>query len=400
MRLPVQSKTPTASLIYDLRAGEPTSDVCYAATARFADDLLAAIEKRAGKTLTGYSRFVCKRLSEAPRSRGEYAIEFLTLGMALRRYEPAARAISPWIVWSAGLLLWLRRRIRVLRFPVDAARAVLHRLAFAPAIARPRSTRPSGTPLDRLTRLTAWLHATGEFEQEALRLDRWRRYLGTLTSEASLQCLRTALALFDAFAADSAQRLGPFTRGVEPFLSGPYTRRGCREDQLFCGRAPVEYHLAMVAAEVMNRGLRPRFDATRNRVLLVPSCMRGVRASRCRAHVHGVDITCTACDPECAVHRLTRRMREQGAQVYLVPHATGFSRWLHRWEHTSDTGVTAVACLLNILPGGYEMRARDIPSQCVPLDYPGCRKHWSSKGIPTAVNEDRLVQIVSHARVA
>ena len=60
-----------------------------------------------------------------------------------------------------------------------------------------------------------------------------------------------------------------------------------------------------------------------------------------------------------------------------------------------DRGVTALACILNILPGGYEMRARGIASQCVPLDYPGCRKHWDRAGISTGVNEERLVQIVA-----
>jgi hypothetical protein len=88
-------------------------------------------------------------------------------------------------------------------------------------------------------------------------------------------------------------------------------------------------------------------------------------------------------------------MRRQGAKVYLIPHSTGFSRWLERWQRAPEAGVVAVACMLNILPGGFEMRARGIASQCVPLDYPGCRKHWSRKGIPTSLNEDRLVQIVA-----
>ena len=91
-------------------------------------------------------------------------------------------------------------------------------------------------------------------------------------------------------------------------------------------------------------------------------------------------------------------MRSLGAAVYLVPHSTGFSRWLERWQSTPEYGVVAVACLLNILPGGYEMRARGIASQCVPLDYPGCQRHWHSQGIPTCLNENRLVQIVTGAQ--
>ena len=79
----------------------------------------------------------------------------------------------------------------------------------------------------------------------------------------------------------------------------------------------------------------------------------------------------------------------------MVLHSTGFSRWLQRWQREQGYGVTAVACLLNILPGGYEMRARGIASQCVPLDFPGCQKHWDREGIATAVNEARLVRILA-----
>jgi len=52
---------------------------------------------------------------------------------------------------------------------------------------------------------------------------------------------------------------------------------------------------------------------------------------------------------------------------------------------------------LNILPGGYEMRDRGIPSQCVPLDYPGCQKHWRQAGIATGLNVDRLVRITANS---
>jgi hypothetical protein len=91
-------------------------------------------------------------------------------------------------------------------------------------------------------------------------------------------------------------------------------------------------------------------------------------------------------------------MRSVGVQVYMVPHSTGFSRWLERWQNDPRVGVAAVACMLNILPGGYEMRARGIASQCVPLDYPGCEKHWTRTDVPTSANEERLVQIVTGSR--
>jgi hypothetical protein len=319
-------------------------------------------------------------------------MELLTLGMALKRYESAAEETPRLAVALAQGMLRVRRRSRLLKPMADVARAVIAKVVFAPAIGSP--SMPNGSAVDRLARLIAWLNATGEYEQEALRLNNWVKYLGTLGRDDAAECMNSAIELFERFEREAAERLGPYTQGVGVFLKGEYTRRGCREDSLFCGRAAGEYHLNMIAAEVMNRGLRACFERTGRRVVLVPACMRGAKAAHCRAHIESVDMTCTACDPHCTVNRITRRMRGIGTEVYLVPHSSGFSRWLDRWEREPGVGVTAVACMLNILPGGYEMRARGIASQCVPLDYPGCRKHWDRVGIPTAVNEERLVQIV------
>jgi len=380
-------------LVYDLRRADGSSDGFYADVTRFSDKLLAEIEGRAGDVLDGYTRHVQGFLREAGRSRGEYAIELLTLGMAYRQYGGAAEATPGWVVVMARELFWLRRRSAIMKPLADLLRAALTRFILMPRI--DRKIAPDQPLLDELPRLIEWLQAAGEFEQEAARLNNWQSYLNMLPRAEAERCIETAAAIFDWFQREADRALGAYTRGVSGFLAGDYARRGCREDQLFCGKEPVEYYLSMVAAEIMNRGLRREFDQTPQRVVLAPGCMRGAYARNCQARVSGIDITCAACNPACAVNRITRRMRSLGAKVYLVPHSTGFSRWLERWQSAPEVGVTAVACMLNILPGGYEMRARGIASQCVPLDYPGCGKHWRGEGIATGVNEQQLVRIMT-----
>ena len=407
-RRPLPESSSISDLVYDLRNEGGNSNVFYAQTAKFAEEMVARIDDRARPILDGYCQQLRVRSEEAPCSRGEYVIEFLTLGMVLRRYATAARTTSWWVVTLAQGLILLRRHIPFLKTPADWLRAVLSHHFLLPPLQRVRQCEPltrsdvgqpgAGLPLDRLSQLIRWLSATGEYEQEALRLKNWRNFLATLTPENARHCMNAAVESFDDFASEAASRLGTFTEGVSRFLSGDYAHRGCREDQIFCGRPPVEYHLNMLAADLMNRGLQDAFERTTRKVVLVPACMRRTSAATCKARIHGVDMRCMACDPDCAVSRITQRMRKLGARVYLVPHSSGFSRWLDRWESEPGVGVIAVACMLNILPGGYEMRSRRIASQCLPLDYPGCKKHWDPKGLPTAVNENRLVQIIAGAK--
>ncbi len=402
---PLLETSQNANHVYNLRNGSSDSNAFYAETAKFADKVEARIDDLAWSVLDGYCRHLRVNNVEPPRSRGEYAIEFLTLGMALRRYETASQATPKWVVTLAQGLIWLRRHMSILKAPADWLRVRLSRHFFLPSIQSDRERAPftrsgveqlgAGFPLAKLSQLIRWLRATGEYEQEGLRIRNWSNYLATLTPEDARRCMSVAVESFDDFAREAASRLSTFTEGVSRFLSGEYAHRGFREDQIFCGRPPVEYHLNMLAAEVMNRGLQDSFERTTRKVVLVPGCMRGTKAAICKARIHGVDMTCMACDPDCAVNRITQRMRKLGAKVYLVPHTTGFSRWLDRWEREPGVGVTAVACMLNILPGGYEMRSRRIASQCLPLDYPGCKKHWGQEGSPTEINEDRLVRIIA-----
>ncbi len=393
--------------VYDLRLVDGCSDGFFANVAGFCDALLEQLERRAAPILDGYSRHVQMKRCEAPRGRGEYALDLLTLGMVLRIYAPRAEKTPQWAVAAASALVSLRHHAPWLKPAADLARGALFKMILD-AKSGPQNGREASpiaaaennaTPLQRLPRLIHWLRATGELEQEALRLDHWRSYLSTLDLPRARRSMALAGELFDDFEREAATVLGPYTQGVEKFLATEYAGRGFRhsfrEDQLFCGRVPAEYHLNMAAAEMMNRGLRMAFERTLRKAVLVPACMRGAQAASCKAKVRGVDMTCSACDPECAVNRITRRMRPLGATVYLVTHTSGFSRWLDRWEREPGVGVVAVACLLNILPGGYEMRERRIASQCLPLDFPGCKKHWDPKGISTAVNEDRLVQIAA-----
>jgi hypothetical protein len=393
--------------VYDLRLDEKTSSRFYADVAAFSARTLREIERQASGALDGYSSFVTAHVHETPRSRGEHGMELLTLGMALRLYGGLATETPAWVIDVCRELFCMRRRLPRIKPVIDWMRAGVFQIFLQKKLRSSLTAQagifehldaPNTTCLATLPRLIEWMHATGEFEQESRRLDNWSSYLRQLPRVEAEGWIGTALNLFDWFTREAESALGRYTAGVIPFLKKTYPARFWREDQIFCLREPVEYHLGMVAAEVMNDGLREQFLFRPRKVLLVPTCMRGTRADQCKAVARDQGIRCAGCDPACGINRITRRMRTAGVQVFMVPHASGFSRWLERWQREPGVGVAAVACMLNILPGGYEMRARGIASQCVPLDFPGCKKHWNEEGIPTSVNEERLVRIVASPR--
>ena len=391
-----------SGFVYDLRLDGENSERFYSDVSAFSMRVLAEIEKRAASALDDYQEFVRATLGEAPRSRGEYALELLTVGMAFRLYGGVAAATPRWVMNLARELYGLRRRSRGMKAVADFFRAGLFQVFMRRKMHRAETAAARGSILagadySAFPRLIEWLQATGEFDQEWRRVENWRIFWSQLPPADAGKWAAISAELFDWFTGAADDALGKYTKGVIHFLDSIHAMRFWREDQIFCGRLPAEYHLGMVAAEVMNEGLRGDFSRRPRKVVLVPGCMRGARAETCKAVTNGLDTKCAGCDPDCAVNRITKRMRNEGIEVYIVPHSSGFSRWLERWQNDPKVGVAAVACMMNILAGGYEMRARRIASQCVPLDYPACDRHWKDKPVATRVNEERLMQIVGSA---
>jgi len=195
-------------LVYDLRLADSCSDGFYEDVAQFADQLLAEIEGRAGDLLEGYTRYVQEFLREAGRSRGEYAIELLTLGVSLRQYGGAAESTPGWVVVLARELYWLRRRSAIMKPPADLLRAAITRFSLVPRIGRKTTARWNA--LDGLPRLIEWLQAAGEFEQEAVRLKQLAEfsvYAAASGGGALHRDRRGALRLVPARSGESAGRL-------------------------------------------------------------------------------------------------------------------------------------------------------------------------------------------------
>jgi hypothetical protein len=389
----VWSASGNEGLVYDLRRSESGSDGYYVAVSEFADALLAGIELRAGTQLASYRRYVLEDLCEAERSHGEYALDLLTLGLALTRYAGAVQHTPGWVVILSQEIFWLHWESSRLKPVANLVQALLSRYFLAPNIACRLS--PKRYEPEKMPQLIDWLQAAGEFEQEIRRLNNWHSYLDTLDHEASCHTMEIAAEVFLWFTSQADRALGAYTRGVSHFLITEHAHRGFRRDHFFCAKAPVEYHLAMLACEIMNRGLHKDFESAPHKAVLLPACLRGAHAQNCQAREFANQLTCAACDPDCTVNRITRQMRDLKVKVYMAPPAIGFNRCLERGQHEPDTGVIAVACLAKILPVGYQMRARRIPAQCLPLDFPGCQDHWCHERIATELNEKKLEQLFS-----
>ena len=244
-----------------------------------------------------------------------------------------------------------------------------------------------------LSALLDWLEATGEFKQEVLRLKHWESYLMTLKAEQAENLLETIISLGLWFEDDSIEALGEFTEQVDRYLNELRPKRYWKEDVLFCGRRRVEYHLNMIGAEWVNKAYHQAFDKKTQKVLLLPTCMRLLPPDECQAAEHGEWLKCQHCIADCQVNQLTALEADHNLSVYMVPHNSSL-KVLPEGISLEEMGVIGVACVLNLISGGFMLAGLGIPAQCVLLDYSGCKQHWHHEGMPTELYVGRLYEIL------
>lgn len=349
----------------------------------FSDTFAAKAEDLAGELIDGHMAFLASGEEDAIRSRGEYAIELLSFGILRVEYAALAASTSDATLRRLDDLWGVRSTDPARKKEADEERGRIFREILVGGPAK------CDTCDDE--RLVDWLEATGEFVQEALRMRLWLRSSAVFGQE-DFRRITADLAAW--FVPGAKEALGDWTKGVMAFRDHAISRAEPREDLFLITRGEGLYHLNMVGSEVMNRGFLPGYARRSSKVVLVPGCMRSRDDSECRARRDGLDISCTRCRADCQVASLDRLASENGFRVFVVPHASTFTAWLRHWRKDDATALVAVACPLHLVPGGYEMRALGLEAQCVLLQYSGCRRHWDPQGVPTRLDEGRLLEVV------
>ncbi len=379
---------------YSLKDDEPTSDQYYGEVATFTDEVLVKTKDMA-PIVVAYQAWLKETGREAVRSEDEYAFELLMLGTLWRTYADDAHDVSSGWTGIMSFLSRLRQQGGLIKSAADSLRGVLATIFLSPA---DRDWHPKAT-LEHLDLLLRWMDATGDYVQEEKRMRGWRDYWAGQSAKAVAADIDVAIGFAAWFEGSSLKALGRYTPNVEKFLSEKQRDHRWKEDVIFSARRRVEYHLNMVGAEIMNRAFRDDFLKTKRKAVILPACMRYYPKPQCKARSNGLSCECAECTPQCRVNQLTKMGRKSGFGVFLVPHESSvFSGDAGRQLIGEGAGIVGIACVSNLVSGGWKAKGLGLPPQCVLLDHCGCRKHWHEQGIATDINMSRLMQVLDIKR--
>jgi uncharacterized protein len=367
-------KGQTKFLPYNLKNGEETSDLFYSKLKSFSSEVFSFGLKKF-KTYFLYFK------DQPIHSKQEiFIVDLLIAGVLWNEYgnRSGIRFLNSKSKILNNLFL-LRKKMSSLKRPIDTLRTRLSQKWLLEEIDVDKI--PAA---DDLMKLSQWLKATGEYNEESKKIVELVRVVKSMPPAERDRFIAEVMsyALWFKFSAKAV--LGSFTSNVRNFMRSHYLRYSGREDFFFCGKKEVEYHLNMVGASLLNQLLKEQFNKTDNTILLLPTCM--AKNDRCKAVFNAGTLQCVHCTLGCKVSEVASEVEKSGIETLMIKHSSDFSKWLKPWANQTKTGVIGTACVLNLLQGGYEMQRLNIPSQCVYLDHCSCSKHWGFEGLPTDLN--------------
>ncbi len=376
-------------ITYSLKLCNPTSDEYYMKVGSFTDEVLYRINKSTEGPVRDFQIFISKSQLEDLRSKDEYGFELLVLGVLWRTYAHEALRLGEIPKAFLTKLVALREKGSIVKVIVDYMKGFSGGLWLVK-----EKNRINGIDrtLHTMNKLLEWLGASGEFNQEVKRLKQWYNYLSDKSVKEASRVISIAVDLAEWFDSRSKDVLGCFTKNVDKFLEESYPRHKWKEDNVYCGRKRVEYHLNMVGAEIMNRAFREDFLKTEEKRLLLPICMRSHYQKNCKAIKSKEGYICGGCNKKCRVNHLTQQGKKYGVKVLVIPHES--AAFTGEKVARNKIGIIGVACVLNLISGGWKAKDLGFVPQCVILDYCGCKNHWHARGQTTDINLSKLMDIL------
>lgn len=348
------------------------------------------IEKYFLSDIKGYQEYISLKGIEQLRSLDEYKFDFLAFVVIIQNNNFRMNPLLIPVFYLLKYLFIIRQNIKIIKPFVDRIRAILFTIFLFNSKKDDRKLT-----YRKIKTILLYLEATGEYKEEVKRFSGLSNFITEMNKSNEQELIKRIENSYKEFISICEKSLDDYLMGVDSFIKNKRRDYLWREDLLFCFRPKSEYYLNLVGSEMLNQAFSESFLITERKALLLSACARIFQNNNCKAKKHSLDFVCSECNANCKIGYYTRLGKELNFSVHIIPHSSDFSKWLKTWAAGRNIGVIGVACPLNLIQGGLELRALEIPAQCVFLDYCGCSNHWYDKPISTDINEQRLREIIN-----
>ena len=373
-----------SSITYSLKGGQATSNNYYEKAERLSNKVILDVSQNGKKYLQDFMEYIGKNKVEELRTKEEYAVELLFIGVILMEYSEYAYGFNH--KWSGVFkgLNSLRNKEKIKeKVDIIKGRAILKALL--------KKKKIKELDLDLFKKILSWLGCTGDFKEEVFRLNIWMEFLSEKDPNYVEKFLSFAFKEGEYLLKEGQYYLGEYISGVKDYLGTYELMHRNKEDIIYCGKGEIQYIFNMVCAEILNKVYKEKFLRCKEKLVFAPACMKQT-LKQCPSLKEKFGYVCKRCSKECNINKLTTIGKNLDFKVYVIPHETNLLN--AKREDNEKIGIIGIACVLNLISGGWKALRLGFIPQCAILEECGCSNHWLKESKMTAINEERLSYIV------
>lgn len=359
----------------------------YHVLGEFADKQIAEVIKIAGRELEQFTSYICQERLEEVRSVPEYALEMLTIGVYMNHHCSSSYAIKPYQKIICKKINQFRQQTKYFRPFFSKGKGICSAWCMADYKMR---LKKNHSWID-FEKLCGWLEATGEYEEELIRMKNWNCFFKSHPISERERILSICKTVASGFEKEAKKVLGCYVKNAEAFRNKVKKTYRWREDIVMCSKPEAEYYLNMAGAHILSEVFKEGFRKAAKKYVFVPECMRKKNRD-CKAVKEGEGYLCRKCSSDCSVYKTVAITENYGAKVVIVHHGSAINRM--KVEAGETKGVIGIACAVNLLAGGWKAKRLGYVPQCVFLNYCGC-EHWCQRRIMTEIDMKRLESILA-----
>ena len=226
-----------------------------------------------------------------------------------------------------------------------------------------------------------WMEAVGDFQEELKRIKGWYLFLESEDDEFVEEFLIYCEEIAKWVCSVCENKFSNYLTNVDNYLNSYKETHKEKEDIIFCGKSKNQYYLNIIGAEIMNEVYKDRFVSCKEKKVYLPTCMRKNKES-CKSIKTAGGFKCRKCNKGCSIRTITLIGESKGFDSMIISHQAS----VFDIRGKNEIGVVGIACILNLLSGGWKAIRNGFIPQCVVLEYCGCEQHWCEKDIPTEIN--------------
>lgn len=361
-------------------------DKFYIDIEQLACEIVDNIKKCLQEELHIFIEFIEKNKVEDIRHEEEYIIDFLILSIFYKVY--INRAVN---TVKIGSKIITKNNKSNKKFVRKKVKGILSTIFLTN-----NTNEEVKISLNNIKKLINYLKLTDEFEEEIKRINNiyeFLKYYNSKNTDKDLESITNKIIyLGNYFEEVSKNKLSIYTINVSKFLSHEYEKHKYKEDIIYIGRLEVEYHLNMVILAIMNKLLLEEFVKSKDKILLIPPCMKFHDNYKCKSKSENYLYSCESCNKKCKVNELNKIGKIYNFKVYTFSHDMDFSK-LDKTTY-ENKGVVCIGCSLNLINKGLKLRELNIKPQLILLSFCGCKKHWHNYGLTTRFDMNKLFEII------